>query len=411
MITYKWIRICFFNLLIVALIGALLRYKIAFYLPLLDQKHLLHSHSHFAFNGWITLILMVLIFEVIGRDRSSNFIHKYRVLLLLQLISAYGMLISFAVQGYGLYSISFSTLSIFVSYVFTLIVWKQTKPTKESIIAFKWLRAAVIWNVVSSLGAFALAYMMATKTIHQNWYLIAVYFFLHFQYNGWFLFACIGLAFKQLQHIVSYQTAITIFRLLLLACLPAYFLSVLWINMPEWLYVFVIIAAILQLVALFFFFKEFKRIKKYFITLGSVLANRFLMVAFLAFCIKIILQLGSTIPFLSKLAFGFRPIVIGYLHLVLLSVITFFIFAYVFYHFKQSISTTAKFGSYLFAGGVIANEMILLIQGVGAIEYTAIPHSNEILFIVSIFMVFGLMLLNSNTFNYSKKEEHDGNHN
>ncbi len=411
MTVHKWIRICFFNLLLVALLGALLRYKIAFSLPLLDQKHLLHSHSHFAFSGWISLILMVLILDLIGKEQSKNFIKKYHSLLIIQLISAYGMLVSFALQGYGVYSISFSTLSILVSFVFAVIIWKQTHFKTNPSIASKWLRAAVIWNAFSSLGAFALAYMMATKTIHQNWYLIAVYFFLHFQYNGWFLFACMGLAFKKLQHIIGNKTAITIFRLFLIACLPAYFLSVLWINMHLWLYVLVIVAAILQFMALLLLLKEFQRIRNHFLDYGSVLSNRFLMFAFLAFCIKIILQLGSTIPFLSKLAFGFRPIVIGYLHLVLLGVVTLFILGYVFHLFKESISSTAKMGAYLFAAGVIANEMILLIQGVGAISYTTIPYSNEILVIIAILMVSGLLLLNSNTFFYYKKLEHDDNHN
>ena len=40
---------------------------------------------------------------------------------------------------------------------------------------------------------------------------------------------------------------------------------------------------------------------------------------------KFLLQLGSTIPALSQLGFGFRPIVIAYLHLVLLAVISLFL--------------------------------------------------------------------------------------
>ena len=57
----RWIRISLFNLLLVASIGVILRYKIAFALPFIDQKHLLHGHSHFAFAGWISQALMVLL--------------------------------------------------------------------------------------------------------------------------------------------------------------------------------------------------------------------------------------------------------------------------------------------------------------------------------------------------------------
>ena len=49
-----WLKFSVFNFCIVALIGVLMRYKIAYSLPFLDQKFLQHGHSHFAFYGWIT---------------------------------------------------------------------------------------------------------------------------------------------------------------------------------------------------------------------------------------------------------------------------------------------------------------------------------------------------------------------
>ena len=55
-----WLKISLLNLLIVAILGLLMRYKIGFEFPFLDQKHLQHSHSHFAFSGWISHTLMVL---------------------------------------------------------------------------------------------------------------------------------------------------------------------------------------------------------------------------------------------------------------------------------------------------------------------------------------------------------------
>ena len=44
-----WFRIAVFNLLLA--FGVLLRYKIAYSLPFMQQKHMLHAHSHFAFTG------------------------------------------------------------------------------------------------------------------------------------------------------------------------------------------------------------------------------------------------------------------------------------------------------------------------------------------------------------------------
>ena len=46
------------NLAIVALLGVIMRYKILYPLPFVDQKKFLHAHSHFAFSGWVTLALI-----------------------------------------------------------------------------------------------------------------------------------------------------------------------------------------------------------------------------------------------------------------------------------------------------------------------------------------------------------------
>ena len=189
----RWLSISFLNLLLVAILGVIMRYKIAFYLPFVEQKHLLHSHSHFAFSGWITQTLMVLLIHYLGCKNGPEVIKKYRWLLYANCITAYGMLVSFIIQGYVFFSISFSTLSIFVAYFFAVVYWKDLNKINEKRISHYWFKAALVFSVLSSIGAFSLAYMMANKILVQNWYLAAIYFFLHFQYNGWFFFACMGL--------------------------------------------------------------------------------------------------------------------------------------------------------------------------------------------------------------------------
>ena len=70
----QWLRVAFFNLFLVACIGVILRYKIAFSLPFIDQKHLLHGHSHFAFSGWITHVLYVLlVIQLSYKKKGSSF--------------------------------------------------------------------------------------------------------------------------------------------------------------------------------------------------------------------------------------------------------------------------------------------------------------------------------------------------
>ena len=81
----NWLRISLLNLLIVSFIGILLRYKIAFSFPLIDQKHLLHGHSHFAFTGWISQVLMTLLIWVHSKNLGKNLLLKYQWLLYLNL--------------------------------------------------------------------------------------------------------------------------------------------------------------------------------------------------------------------------------------------------------------------------------------------------------------------------------------
>ncbi|MDR2272533.1 MAG: hypothetical protein LBF27_16620, partial [Sphingobacterium sp.] len=54
----KWIVITLFNLLIVGVFGLIMRLKFLFPIPWIDQKNLMHAHSHFAFSAWVSQALM-----------------------------------------------------------------------------------------------------------------------------------------------------------------------------------------------------------------------------------------------------------------------------------------------------------------------------------------------------------------
>ncbi|OIR12923.1 hypothetical protein GALL_59910 [mine drainage metagenome] len=390
----NWLRISFFNLLIVAFIGTILRYKIAFSLPFVDQKYLLHGHSHFAFSGWVTQVLMVLLVYHLSKYQEDAF-KKYHWLLFGNLISAYGMLLSFPLQGYGFISICFSTLSIIISYFFAIKFWKDLKSLKIRCISFWWYKAALLFNALSSLGAFSLAFLMANKISNQNFYLAAVYFFLHFQYNGWFFFAGMGLLISQLENIAAFQKQLKlIFWLFGLACLPAYFLSALWLPIPFLIYCLVVVSAISQFVGWLFLIKiiikNIDAVKTFFSQKGQWL----LLLSAIALTIKLLLQLGSTIPSLSQLAFGFRPIVIGYLHLVLLGVTSIFIIGYIVSKDLLPVNKTFMKGIYVFVTGIIINEILLMMQGVAGMAYVGIPFINESLLGAAFIMFSGLLLMN-----------------
>lgn len=391
---HRWVRVSLLNLLIVASLGVVLRYKILYPLPFVDQKHLLHGHSHFAFAGWITQAIMTLLVTYLARQRGDIIYKKYKWLLYGNLLTAYAMLIAFPIEGYGLYSIIFSTASIFVSYAFAVLMWRDLNRLEQKTPTHLWIKAAVVFSALSSLGAFALAIMMVERIVFQNAYLAAEYFYLHFQYNGWFFFGCMGLLSEVLRKIdVSPKLLTQIFWLFACAAVPAYFLSALWMDLPVWVYILVVLAAIAQVAG---WIKIVIQLKNKWTVIKNTLpltAKWIMGFSAVALTAKLLLQLGSTIPSLSDLAFGFRPIVIGYLHLVLLGVITLFLLSYFFAGEYIQANKKTSFAVFLFATGVIINEILLMVQGVSAMSYTGIPFINELLFATAIILFSGALLL------------------
>src|SRR5690349_8007660 len=101
----NWMRVALIDLTIVAFAGVIMRYKIAFSLPFIDQKYLMHAHSHFAFSGWITQALMVLLTAYLAKRLPQINLKKYNAILWANVLTAFGMLFTFPFEGYGLYSI------------------------------------------------------------------------------------------------------------------------------------------------------------------------------------------------------------------------------------------------------------------------------------------------------------------
>lgn len=386
----NWIKISLFSLFIVAFLGVLMRYKIAFELPYLAQKNIQHAHSHFAFAGWVTQLLMVLMVRYLSFYTSESKISKYNTLFWINIIGAYIMLISFIIQGYGFISILFSTISIFVFVWFAIWFYKDSKEIPSYSLSKNWFLVSLLFGVISSIGTFVLAYMMATKHVPQDLYLSSVYFYLHFQYNGWFWFACTGLFVSLLQpNLTNTRENKTVFQLFAWSCLPAYLLSVLWLKLPVWVYALAVISAIVQVFAWF-------KLLKFSLSIFKVnpRISAFLKILFkgIAFCVtlKLLLQFGSVFPAVSKLAFGFRPIVIAYLHLVLLAIISGFLLVYLYTNELVNRSSKTVLFLVIFIVGIFLNEMLLALQGIFSFEYILIPYANEMLFIVALILLIGI---------------------
>lgn len=339
----------------------------------------------------MTHTLFVLITQVMQRDLLNLPISKYNRIILLNFICAYGMLFSFAASGYSPVSIGFSTLSIFLGYGFAFNLFRDLKTTQN--LPYKnWFKAGLFFNVLSSLGTFALAFMMASHQFNQKFHLASLYYYLHFQYNGFFFFVCMGLFISSISQYTESGVFKNIFWMFFAACIPAYFLSALWMKMPNWVYTIVVLSALVQLVAWLALVRDIR--KSWFSLHSAFKAGKFiLLIVAIAVTIKFSLQLGSTIPVISKLAFGFRPIIIAYLHLILLAIISVFLVTYLYLSGYLKVNKIMLFALISFVAGVYLNELILGIQGIASFSYTSIPQANLMLFLASVLILLSLVLL------------------
>lgn len=386
-----WLKISIINLLFVALLGTIMRYKIGFELPFLNYKHLLHSHSHFAFSGWISHTLTVLMIVFLKRHSAQIDTSKYSFLILGNLITAYGMLVAFIIQGYAFWSILFSTLSLFISYGFAFFFFKDLKKIDKNNVSKKWFAAALFFYLISSLGPFGLAYMMATKNIVQLYYINSIYYYLHFQYNGWFFFACIGLLADSLQ--LKTKTFHKVFPWFFISAIITFLLSIVYLKLPIWLFVIMVAATVLQLVLWLILFVDIYKNNRHEFKVHPIFLQSIIKIIALCVTIKLVIQLLSSIPSLNKLVYGFRFIIIAYLHLVLLGIISLYLLFNIYSNKYLKLNNTIKYGIMGFVFGVFLNELILAIQGFSAFGYVLVPKVNEMLFTAAIIMLSSLLFV------------------
>jgi hypothetical protein len=390
----RWAALSLLNFCIVAVLGILLRYKIAFSLPLINYNYILEAHSHFAFSGWVsTAVFTALVYILAQSGFPVNKIYTYQFYLLQT--ASYGMLLAFSIKGYGWLSIFFSLVFILFSWWFAFQYWKDVSRSELSIAVRRSSKAALFFLVLSGTGILVLFYLQYHRIDSPEFYFNALYLFLHFQYNGWFSFGVMALFFHVLDYLKTTGNEVgwtVFFRLMLGACIPAYFLSLLWMSPPSWVFAVAAMAGILQLSALvvLFFILIKSRIKWTRLNLQTKLMWGLSLTSFL---IKLILQACSVIPVLGRLAFGFRPVIIAYLHLVMLGFISFFLIGFFIRErlFHDS-SRTWKMGLLIFVAGVLIMEFLLFIQALSAINNSSMSFTT-ILFITATILLAGLSLM------------------
>lgn len=319
--------------LIIAILGVLLR---SFSIIVIDTnyRYLVHAHSHVALLGWVYTALMVLIYQMY---LTNTLIYKkyIRVFWATQL-TIVGMLITFPFTGYAFFSILFSTLFLITSYFFSYLVFTYTPQKHKTTFSYKCIRISLWYMILSSLGPWALGAIMSTLGETSSLYRNAIYFYLHFQYNGWFIVALFGILFYVLeQHKIKISTKSfqRFFWLFNIGVVLTFAISVLWMKPPLIIYSIAGIGALLQLIALGILihalYPKKERIVKQFSSLFLISCKAI----FIFYSTKLLLQFLGTFPSVASIISSNINFVIGYLHWVFLGVVSLALLAFL-NHFK-----------------------------------------------------------------------------
>ena len=347
--------------MIVAAIGTFLRMKFVFPIDLLNFENTLHSHSHFAILGWLYNALYIAIVYTYVKDPSKQ--KKYNILFWITQVSIIGMLFTFAWQGYAAYSISFSTMHIFCSYAFIFFVLKDISGIKHETLSLKFIYGALFFLFLSSLGPWGLVVVVIQGSAGTDLYKQVIYFYLHFQYNGWFIFALIGLWLKYYETKgakFSERTASNAFNILFYTNVAAYTLSLLGFKLPSYVYWLAILTSFVQLIGLRYLYKLlFANEIKVFHDKNNITHSLFRF-SFLALFVKYLLQLVSVLPNIGDAAFLSREVTIGFIHLVMLGVISSGMLGwFAGFELINAGSKWFKYGVYLFLASFALSEIML----------------------------------------------------
>jgi hypothetical protein len=386
----SWLTLSLVNLSLVAFFGFTLRSKILFPLPAIDFRHVLSAHSHFAFAGWAGLALMtLLIYEILPENIAAKKIYQW-VLAGIE-VSSLGMALSFPFVGYNAVSIFFSTLYIVAVVVFAPVFIKDViEYVKEKNV--KVLSISALSSLFLSFsGTLGLVYMLVTGSVNSLLYRDSIYVFLHFQYNGFFTLSVFALLMNQLNKrgVLTGGSGKLFSVFLCASVLPAVFLSLLWHN-KSLFYITAAIGCLLIIAALFCLFLFIRRLK--FQELFSTRFGKTLLIfSIISFSLKMLLNVGTIFPTLGNAVYGDRPVIIGFLHLVFLAFLSFYILSVLvdIEFFKRR----NYYAIVVFSLGIFANEILLMLQGLGVLLKTNNDIYKWLLWVAAIILFTGALLM------------------
>lgn len=304
-------------LLAVALLGLVLRVYSLITVPL-SYTYILHAHSHLAFLGWMFLCNCGLFIRYYYKSKMPLLLAG---ILITDSVLLVAMGISFMVQGYGSLSIILSAIHVVLSWFCALVFIDQLKIKFNSIFnaSKAFLATAHLFLIISGIFPMLLGIINKHYGPGSDAYYNLIYTYLHFQYNGYFIFMVLGFVFNNYYTAeIHTKTMKLSFVLMVIATVLLLANSWLW-SSPSiyWNYVSGIGGSV-QLVAVFLLIRSVKRQTDEMDTA----ANYSIYFLFSILILKSVLQLVSSFPVMAELIGANRYFIIFYLHLIFLGALS-----------------------------------------------------------------------------------------
>lgn len=376
------VKITLIFLLIASFAGLLLR-LISAGIPLINYKHLLNTHSHIALLGWLyNAALIMLQYSIFPKSTL-----RFNTIFWFSQITFFGMLFSFPFQGYGLYSITFSTLYLFSTYYVAYELIIKSKSLHNPVVA-SFVKWAAVYLVLSSIGPFALGYIMVNGLKDSPFYNLSIYWFLHFLYNGFFIFIIFAYIINKQDSKIDFKR---VFNLMNISVIPLYALSILWLDPSEWFYFIGAMASTLQIIAYIYFIKNIKW--------SSLFSNKWskylVILSFTSYTLKVLFQEFAVFPdvqafILDTVSYS----LIGFIHLVMLGFFTLYILSAFIENSYLLLSKYLIVGVSFLVLGIILSESLLFSQSLMTyFNSQSISNFPTLMLWSSLLMPIGILLI------------------
>ena len=409
-INNAWIRIAMLNFLFVAVLGTFLRFAFIRELFFLDYLHFQTAHWHLAIFGWIYQALFTfLIGAFLSEEQQSKKI--YQLLFWSNQFLITIVFITLITSGSSFFSVGLdiSFISLIGIFVFSLIKDLNRTDTSKNLISIGLLKVALFFLLLSFIGTLSIIPIeLLFSTKRSVLYYLSSQFFLHFQYNGWFIFGILSLSFRMIEN-YGIQVNVGKFQqfkwVSFSAVFVTYFLNIYW-GYPghlAFLWIASLGGGVLQFFALLLVRKEVVKLFKELKFHLNPITITLLKISYISFISKLILQVIIAYPALASVALTIRNYSIAYFHLVFLCITSVFLFAWNIQHKQiRIVKHNSNSGLYIFSIALLLVELLLFLQGTLLwIGEGFMPFYYEILFFFTLGLPIGIILIIFQNINFT----------